>query len=80
MAIKYYLKNKTSQQKVSEIFNINPRTFRRWIKKYNNEKLNRPIRIVTSYKTKKKHVDYAIKLLDKYPTWLIKLLKKIILL
>ena len=34
LAIKYYLKNEISQEKVSEIFNINPRTFRRWLEAY----------------------------------------------
>lgn len=66
LAIKYYLKNEISQEKVSEIFNINPRTFRRWLEAYkNNEKLDTPKRQNKSYKTKHKHVDYAIKLLKK---------------
>lgn len=30
LAIKYYLKKEISQVKVSEIFKINHRTFRRW--------------------------------------------------
>ena len=43
LAIKYYLKKEISQEKVSEIFNVNPRTFRRWLEAYNNnEKLDRP--------------------------------------
>ena len=62
LAIKYYLKNKISQEKVSEIFNVNPRTFRRWLKTYNNnEKLDRPKRQTKSYKTKRKHLDQIIK-------------------
>ena len=41
LAIKYYLKKEISQKKVSEIFNVNPRTFRRWLEAYNdNEKLD----------------------------------------
>lgn len=39
-----------------------------------NEKLDRPKRQNKSYKTKRKHVDYAIKLLNKNPTWSINLL------
>jgi len=75
LAIKYYLKKEISQEKVSEIFNVNPRTFRRWLEAYNNnEKLDRPKRQNKSYKTKRKHVDYAIKLVNKNPTWSIKLL------
>ena len=31
LATKYYLKKEISQKKVSEIFNVNPRTFRRWL-------------------------------------------------
>ena len=74
LAIKYYLK-RISQEKVSEIFNVNPRTFRRWLEAYNNnETLDRPKRRTKSYKTKRKHVDYAIKLLNKNPTWSINLL------
>ena len=68
-------KKKNSQKKVSEIFNVNPRIFRRWLEAYNeNEKLDRPKRQNKSYKTKRKHVDYAIKLLNKNPTWSINLL------
>ena len=74
LAIKYYLDNDVSQKQVSKIFNINERTFRRWLEKYNNDELIRPPRKTKSYKVKKKHVEYVLKLLDKNPTWSIKLL------
>tara|TARA_Y100000389_G_C17423866_1_gene498375 strand:+ start:395 stop:1663 length:1269 start_codon:yes stop_codon:yes gene_type:complete len=74
LAIKYYLDNDVSQKEVSKIFNINERTFRRWLEKYNNDELNRPARETKSYKVKKKHVEYVLKLLDKNPTLSIKLL------
>jgi hydroxymethylpyrimidine pyrophosphatase-like HAD family hydrolase len=62
-------KKEISQEKVSEIFNVNPRTFRRWLEAYNNNKqLYRPKRKNKSYKIKRKHVDYAIKLVNKNPT------------
>lgn len=53
MAINYYLKNNVSQKEVSKIFNINERTFRRWLEKYNNEELDRLERETKSYKVKK---------------------------
>ena len=75
LAIKYYLEKKISQEKISEIFNVNPRTFRRWLEAYNNNKqLDRQERQNKSYKTKRKHVDYAINLVKNNPTWSIKLL------
>ena len=42
LAINYYFKNDVSHKEVSEIFNINERTFRRWLEKYNNGELDRP--------------------------------------
>lgn len=43
LAIKYYLEKEISPKKISEIFNVNPRTFRRWLEAYNNSKeLDRP--------------------------------------
>ena len=59
LAIKYYLDKDVSQKQVSKIFNINERTFRRWLEKYNNDELNRPPRKTKSYKVKKKHVEYV---------------------
>ena len=74
LAIKYYLKNDVSQKEVSKIFNINERTFRRWLEKFDNKELDRPERETKSYKVKKKHLEYVLKLLNKNPTWSIKLL------
>ena len=42
LAIKYYLKNDVSHKEVSKIFNINERTFRRWLEKFDNKELDRP--------------------------------------
>ena len=64
-SIIYYLKNDISQKEVSKIFNINERTFRRWLEKYNNDEIDRPERGTKSYKVKKKHVEYVLKLLKK---------------
>ena len=74
LVINYYLKNDVSQKEVSKIFNINERTFRRWLEKYHNDEIDRPERETKSYKVKKKHVEYVLKLLKKNPTWSIKLL------
>lgn len=68
------MKNDISQKEVSKIFNINERTFRGWLEKYNNDELDRPERETKSYKVKKKRVEYVLKILNKNPTWSIKLL------
>lgn len=44
------------------------------MEKYHNEELDRPERETKSYKVKKKHVEYVLKLLNNNPTWSIKLL------
>ena len=69
LALNYYLNNKITQKEISKIFNINTRTFQRWIKMYkNNIDLSRKNRNYISYKLKDKHVKYALKELQKDPT------------
>jgi transposase len=41
MAVEYYLKNKKTQEEISKIFQISRQTFIRWLKRYNNNKLER---------------------------------------
>ena len=64
-AIDYYLNNNISQEKISEIFKISRRTFIRWLKEYEDDKIERKPKTSGSYKVKEKHVKYAIKLLAK---------------
>lgn len=65
MTIEYYLKNKKTQEEISKIFQISRQTFIRWLKRYNNNKLDRKNIVRISYKIKKKHVNYALKELNK---------------
>ena len=65
MAIEYYLKNKKTQEEISKIFQISRQTFIRWLKRYNNNKLERKNIVRISYKIKKKHLNYALKELNK---------------
>ena len=69
LAIKYYNENKkTTQKEVSKIFGIDVRTFQRWLYNYNeNKSIERKSRISGSYKVKKKHVTYSIKIINKNP-------------
>ena len=63
LAIKYYKSNKVSQKKVADLFEINERTFRNWLQQDKKNVLERKQRNAKSYKIKKKHVDYVLKLL-----------------
>ena len=65
IAIKYYLKNNVSQEKVSEIFGISRQTLIRWSKQYESNNLDRKQRITPSYKVKQKHVVFALNELKK---------------
>jgi len=68
LAITYYKNENISQEKIAEVFGINRRTFQRWYYLYLSEKsLDRKEREYYSYKTKKKHVVYSLKLIKKYP-------------
>ena len=64
-AIEYYLNNDISQEKISEIFKISRRTFIRWLKEYEDKKIERKTKKNVSYKIKEKHVNYAKKILAK---------------
>ena len=65
MAIEYYLGNKYTEEEISYLFNVTRQTFIRWLKRYNDDNLIRQNRKAISYKVKQKHVNYALKLLDK---------------
>lgn len=63
-AVKYYLDTNESLSEVCDIFNCSKASLARWVDKYeNNNNLNRKKREYKSYKVKKKHVEYALKLI-----------------
>lgn len=74
LAIEYYLKNKVSQLKVSRIFQVGEKTFKRWLKQYREDKyFERKSRPSVAYKVKETHVKYILKLVQKNPTWSIQM-------
>lgn len=76
MAIEYYYKKNCTLDKVADIFKINEKTLRRWISKYEKNKLETSHQTKKSYKIKQKHVNYALKILNKTPTLSISMLWK----
>ena len=76
MAIEYYYKKNCTLDKVADIFKINEKTLRRWISKYEKNKLETSHQTKKSYKIKQKHVNYALKMLNKTPTLSISMLWK----
>ena len=65
-AVLYYLNNKVSYTDVCKIFNCDIRSLKRWISKYQICKsLERKTKVNISYKVRKVHLNYAIKLLKK---------------
>ena len=63
-AVKYYLKNKLSMNKVCKIFDCKKQSLSRWIKRYQEDKsIKRYDRNPISYKITKEQVKYALKLL-----------------
>ena len=74
-AIKYYQSNLISQREISEIFDINERTFRKWLESYTqSNSIGRIQKQSLSYKIKQKHVKYVLKLVYENPTWSINML------
>ena len=68
-AIKYYQSNLISQREISEIFDINERTFRKWLESYTqSNSVGRIQKQSLSYKIKQKHVKYVLKLVYQNPT------------
>lgn len=64
LAIEYYFKNK-----VSRIFQVGEKTFKRWLKQYRDDNsLERKSRPAVSYKVQEKHVKYILTLVKKNPT------------
>ena len=59
-AVKYYLKNKVSMDKVCKIFECSKTSLKRWIDKYKLQKsITRNRRISISYKVTKEQVKYV---------------------
>lgn len=64
LALEYYFENNVSQSKISSMFKITDRTFRNWLKKYNeNKSYERMSGNASSYKIKEKHVKYLLKII-----------------
>ena len=67
--LNYYFSNNITQIEISKMFNADTITFRRRMRAYENDKnLTRKNRKYISYKLKKKHVKFALKILQKDPT------------
>jgi len=63
-AVKYYLKNDDSLDKVCEIFDCKKSSLKRWVERYTDEEqIKRHNREAESYKITKEQVKYALKLL-----------------
>jgi transposase len=63
-AVMYHLENKSSYANTCNIFKCSERSLKRWIDRYEEEEeIKRHNRPPVAYKMKKKHVDYALKLL-----------------
>lgn len=60
-AVKYYLKNKNTQERTCKIFECSPRSLKRWTTRYTKDKtIKRYNRKPISYKVKKTHVKFII--------------------
>ena len=67
--INLYDDGKYTQKELANHFKISERTLKRWLQyKRNNQELSRKNRAYKSYKVRKQHVKYAIKVLEKEPT------------
>jgi transposase len=70
-----YKNNNVSYVKVASIFQIGEKTLRRWIKRFDEEQsLERKNKKAISYKITQNQVKYLLKLVNKYPTFSIRLL------
>ena len=75
LAIKRYKKGNISQLELADIFDVNVRTIKRWIKHDKlNKSFDRNSRKSISYKLKQKHVNYSLKLIKANPQWSINIL------
>jgi transposase len=60
-AVKYYLKNKKTQEEICDIFDCSPRSLKRWTARYIKDKtIKRYNRKSISYKVKKEHVKFIL--------------------
>ena len=65
-AVRFYLEKSHSMDQVCNIFKCSKSSLKRWIDRYKKEKsIKRHNRKPLSYKVTKKHVDLALKLLNK---------------
>jgi len=72
LVIKRYNKGNITQSELAEIFDVNVRTIKRWIKNYKlKNNLSRESRIAVSYKIKQKHVNFVLQLIKKNQQWSI---------
>lgn len=66
IAVKYYLNNNDSMDKVCNIFNCKKSTLKDWIDRYKNTKhFTRKNRKAESYKINKEQVKYALNMIDR---------------
>jgi transposase len=66
IAVKYYLNNKDSMDKVCKIFNCKKSTLKDWIDRYKNTKhFTRKNRKAESYKINKEQVNHALSMIDR---------------
>lgn len=73
VAIDYYYENEVSQSQIAQIFKITDRTFRNWLKQYNeNNSIERLQRNTKSYKTET--CEIFKKIIKSNPTWSINML------
>ena len=78
-AVRYYLKNKISMDKVCEIFECKKQSLSRWVIRYKKEKsIKRHNRKSLSYKITKEQVKYAIKKLKENEQITLEELSKIV--
>lgn len=65
-AVEIYINSNITQENVAKMFEINIRTFQRWLYEYKKDgDLQRKKQIYISYKIEEKHVKYIMKILKK---------------
>ena len=67
------MNNNITQNEIANIFQINVRTVKWWIRRYKDDNLERKQRTIKSYKVKKKHINNLLNLLKTQPRWSVDL-------
>ena len=67
IAINHYLNNNITQNEIANIFKIDVRTVKRWIRRFRDDALERKKITTKSYKIKQKHDKLLLNLLKKQP-------------